>query len=255
MSTCHLGEHFDIHGGGPDLVFPHHENEIAQSEAATGKHYVNLWMHAGAVRVDNEKMSKSLGNFFTIREVLGKYHPEVIRFFLVSSHYRSPINYSEENLVEAKAGLERFYAALRGVEDATLVDKSALKQSAYYQRFIEAMNDDFNTREAIAVLYDMVRDLNNAQRTDDQATVAQIASQLKSLGAVLGILQDDPEHYFQGVGSDDELTAQSIEAFIQQRLQARKDKNFALADKIRDDLKEKGVILEDTREGTSWKRD
>ncbi|MGV6806647.1 MAG: cysteine--tRNA ligase, partial [bacterium] len=161
MSTCCLGDTFDIHGGGPDLPFPHHENEIAQSEAATGKKYVNYWMHAGAVRVDNEKMSKSLGNFFTIRDVLTKYQPEVVRFLLLSSHYRSPINYSEDNLREAKAGLERFYMALRPYGDVAPASLTDMAHSDYLQRFNDAMNDDFNSREALSAMYDLVRDINS----------------------------------------------------------------------------------------------
>ena len=163
MSTCCLGNHFDIHGGGPDLVFPHHENEIAQSEAATGEKYANTWMHAGAVRVDNEKMSKSLGNFFTIREVLEKYHPEVVRYFLMSSHYRSPINYSEDSLLEARSGLERMYTALRDYEAVAAASICTLAESDYYPRFTAAMDDDFNTREALAVIFELVRELNSSK--------------------------------------------------------------------------------------------
>ena len=254
MSTCHLGDSFDIHGGGPDLVFPHHENEIAQSEAATHKHYANVWMHAGAVRVDDEKMSKSLGNFFTIREVLEKYHPEVVRFFLISSHYRSPINYSEENLVEARNGLERFYAALRGVEPRAPLTAGALSQSRFYPRFIEAMDDDFNTREAIAVLYDLVKELNNAKRAGDGDTAVALAAELRAFGEILGLFRAEPEEWFKGYGGETGLDEKEIEAQIARRAQAKKDRDFALADRIRDDLRALGVELEDSREGTSWRR-
>ncbi|MCK9502961.1 MAG: cysteine--tRNA ligase [Porticoccaceae bacterium] len=256
MSTCHLGDSFDIHGGGPDLVFPHHENEIAQSEAATHKHYVNYWMHAGAVRVNDEKMSKSLGNFFTIREVLAKYHPEVVRFFLISSHYRSPINYSEDNLIEAKSGLERFYAALRGVTGLYDISTGEMHNSPFYQRFVAAMDDDFNTREAIAVLYDLVRDLNNAKRDSALDIAARLASELKALGVILGICQDNPDGFFQGVATSDDggLSAAAIQALIDERLDARNNKNFARSDEIRDQLKAQGIELEDSKDGTIWKR-
>ncbi len=254
MSTCCLGDSFDIHGGGPDLVFPHHENEIAQSEAATGQTYAHTWMHAGAVRVDNEKMSKSLGNFFTIREILDKYHPEVVRYFLISSHYRSPINYSEHNLQIAKQALDRFYQALRpfsAVEAQSVAELAA--DDPYVQRFHAAMSDDFNTPEALAVLFDLVRDLNTAV-AGDGADAERLAGLLKSLGALLGVLQVDAEGFLKA-GASDALSAEEIEALIEQRLQARKVKNFARADEIRDELKARGVVLEDSREGTSWRRE
>jgi cysteinyl-tRNA synthetase len=254
MSTVHLGETLDIHGGGPDLVFPHHENEIAQSESANHKHLANVWMHAGAVRVDNEKMSKSLGNFFTIREVLEKYHPEVVRFFLISSHYRSPINYSEDNLIEAKAGLERFYAALRGIEGVYDISHGELAKTPIYQRFVKSMNDDFNTREAIAALYELVKDLNNAKRDGDQNSALVLASQLKAMGDILGIFQADPERWFKGYGLAEGMPAEEIELLIAQRVAAKSDKNYALADQIRQDLKARGVELEDGKDGTIWRR-
>lgn len=253
MATCHLGDSFDIHGGGPDLVFPHHENEIAQSEAATHKHYVNYWMHAGAVRVNDEKMSKSLGNFFTIRQVLAKYHPEVVRFFLISSHYRSPINYSEDSLIEAKSGLERIYGALRGIEGVPDLAHGGAG-SDYYKRFAAAMDDDFNTREAIAVLYDLVREINSARRGDNLAHALELAAELKAMGRILGICQAPPEQFFQGAGSDGGISAEDVEEMIRRRLDARKNKNFALSDEIRDTLKEQGIILEDSKDGTTWKR-
>lgn len=252
MSVCCLGETFDIHGGGPDLPFPHHENEIAQSEAATGKTYVNYWMHAGAVRVDNEKMSKSLGNFFTIRDVLKKYHPEVVRYFLISSHYRSPINYSEDNLLEARGGLERFYTALRGFSDIAPADQETLRASEAYQRFTAAMDDDFNTREALTVLFGLVRELN-ALPAGERGRAVQLAAELKGLGRCLGILEADPELFLQG-GSADGMDSGAIEALIAERDQAKKSRDFARADEIRDQLSEQGILLEDSRDGTRWRR-
>ncbi|SFT93579.1 MULTISPECIES: cysteine--tRNA ligase [Pseudomonas] len=246
MSTCCLGETFDIHGGGPDLVFPHHENEIAQSEAATGKLYANAWMHAGAVRVDGEKMSKSLGNFFTIREVLQKYHPEVVRYFLVSSQYRSPINYSEDSLKEAKGALERFYHALKGLPEAP-----AAGGDAFVARFSEAMDDDFNSPEACAVLFEMVREVNRLRDTDVQAA-AGLAARLKELAGVLGVLQLEPEAFLQA-GAEGKVDAAEVEALIAARLQARSDKNWAESDRIRDQLTAMGVVLEDGKGGTTWR--
>jgi cysteinyl-tRNA synthetase len=243
MSTCCLGDTFDIHGGGPDLKFPHHENEIAQSEAATGKKYVNTWMHAGAVRVDGEKMSKSLGNFFTIREILDKYPAEVVRFLLLSSQYRSAINYSEDSLKEAQTKLERFYNALLDVPVGDVKDID----NDYSARFHAAMDDDFNTPVAIAVLFDLVRDLNKASG-DEQAT---LAGQLRFLGGVLGCLQSDPQSFLQS-GAGDE--AEWIEEMIQKRLEAKKAKDFATADAVRDELTAKGIVLKDGPEGTTWSK-
>ena len=248
MSTCCLGNNFDIHGGGPDLVFPHHENEIAQAEAATGEDYANCWMHAGAVRVDNEKMSKSLGNFFTIREILEQWHPEVVRYFLISSHYRSAINYSTDNLSIAQQSLDRFYQCLQSVPKQQPVSLSDLPDSEALTRFCKAMDDDFNTPEALAVLFELVRDINQAQ--PDQAE--SLAQSLVSMGAVLGILQLEPRAYLQYGG--DEVDADWVEAQIEARLQARKDKDFAKADAIREALSEAGIVLEDSREGTQWRR-
>ncbi|CDZ93598.1 cysteine--tRNA ligase [Pseudomonas saudiphocaensis] len=246
MSTCCLGETFDIHGGGPDLVFPHHENEIAQSEAATGKLYANAWMHAGAVRVDGEKMSKSLGNFFTIREVLEKYHPEVVRYLLVASHYRSPINYSEDSLKEAKGALERFYTALRGLPEVP-----AAGGEAFVERFGAAMDDDFNSPEACAVLFDMAREINRLRDSDQQAAAA-LAARLKELGSVLGVLQMSPDAFLQ-VGAEGKVDAAEVEALIAARLQARAEKNWAESDRIRDQLAAMGVVLEDGKGGTTWR--
>lgn len=250
MSTRCLGDTFDIHGGGPDLVFPHHENEIAQSEAATGKTYVNYWMHAGAVRVDNEKMSKSLGNFFTIREILDKYHAEVVRFFLISSHYRSPINYSEDSLKEAKSGLDRFYQSLQNHADVPALTLQALKQTESWQQFSAAMDDDFNVREALAVMYGLVREINS--QSDNAQEKAAI---LKAFGNVLGILQADATEFLQAGSQVAGLDSQAIEEKIQQRNQAKADKDFALADQIRDELKAQGIILADSAQGTTWRRE
>lgn len=247
MSTCCLGETFDIHGGGPDLVFPHHENEIAQSEAATGKTYAETWMHAGAVRVDGEKMSKSLGNFFTIREVLAKYPAEVVRYLLVSSHYRSPINYSEDNLKEARGALERFYLALKGLPEA-----QPAGAEAYVERFSNAMNDDFNTPEACSVLFEMVREINRLKDTDLQSA-ANLAAQLKQLAGLLGILQLNPDEFLQGAVSNSEVDVAKIEALIAARLEARANKNWAESDRIRDELSAMGVIIEDGKGGTTWR--
>ncbi|MAK44208.1 MAG: cysteine--tRNA ligase [Spongiibacter sp.] len=254
MSTCCLGDNFDIHGGGPDLVFPHHENEIAQSEAATGKPYANTWMHAGAVRVDNEKMSKSLGNFFTIREILDKYHPEVVRYFLISSHYRSAINYSEDNLQIARQTLERFSPALKGLPVEPVTPYNELPaDNRYVQRFDAAMSDDFAAPEALAVLFDLVRELNNARAAGEDAAVTEQAALLRSLGAILGILGCEAEAFLQA-GSAGELSAEEIESLIAERVQAKKDRDFARADGIRAQLLEGGVVLEDSREGTTWRR-
>ncbi|MDA7086552.1 cysteine--tRNA ligase [Pseudomonas sp. SA3-5] len=246
MSTCCLGETFDIHGGGPDLVFPHHENEIAQSEAATGKLYANAWMHAGAVRVDGEKMSKSLGNFFTIREVLEKYHPEVVRYLLVSSHYRSPINYSEDSLKEAKGALERFYNALKGLPDAP-----AAGGETFVERFGAAMDDDFNSPEACAVLFELAREINRL-RDSDQPAAAGLAARLKELAGVLGVLQLHPDAFLQA-GAAGKVDAAEVETLIAARLQARAEKNWGESDRIRDQLTTMGVVLEDGKGGTTWR--
>lgn len=270
MSTCCLGNHFDIHGGGMDLQFPHHENEIAQSEGATGETFVNLWMHNGFVRVDDEKMSKSLGNFFTVREVLNQYQPEIIRFFILSSHYRSPLNYSDEQLNDAKAGLDRLYMALRGIEITT----DAAIEDDYKTRFEQAMDDDFNTPVARSVLFDLARELNTVKKESNIDRSVALASSLKFLGGLLGILQDDPEVFLKGniflannspsagtsitlvTSSTTVLTGEYIDQQIQVRLDAKKAKDWALADKIRNDLKEQGVILEDSPDGTtSWRRE
>ncbi|MBK6286440.1 MAG: cysteine--tRNA ligase [Gammaproteobacteria bacterium] len=251
MAMNCLGETLDIHGGGPDLVFPHHENEIAQSEAATGKCFANYWMHVGALRIDNEKMSKSLGNFFTIREVLARFRPEVVRYLLIASHYRSPINYSQQSLQGAQAALERFYAALRDFGDVEPSDRSTLESSDYAARFCAAMDEDFNTPEALAVMYELVRELNSAAR-DGLARARSLAADLKGFGAVFGILAEDPRLFRRGGGADTEDDA--IDELVQQRNTAKKAGDFARADAIRAQLGERGIVIEDTREGSVWRR-
>ena len=262
MSTAALGNHFDIHGGGMDLQFPHHENEIAQSEAATGEKFVNLWMHNGFVNVDEAKMSKSLGNFFTVREVLKKYRPEVVRYFILNSHYRSPLNYSDQSLDVAAAGLARLYLALRGIRPAI-----APRQSRFQERFAEAMNDDFNTPVVISVLFDLAREINRLRETE-AAQAAELAALLIELGGVLGILQSDPENHFQTtsvsinetLSMSDTVSAivtygkEHIELLINQRNEARKNKNWKEADRIRDELAANGILIEDGASGTSWRR-
>ncbi|MWJ28447.1 cysteine--tRNA ligase [Halomonas sp. ZH2S] len=251
MSTCCLGDTFDIHGGGPDLTFPHHENEIAQSEAATGKPYVHTWMHAGAVRINHEKMSKSLGNFFTIREVLAHHDPEVVRYLLVASHYRSPINYTPESLSDARKSLERFYNALEGVvlED-TQVEEQDLPPR-FFERFVASMDDDFNTPEALSVMFDLARELNRAKKEDPQ-NVPVLAFELKRLGGILGLLQQVPEDFLKGQSAALSLPEKEIEARIVARAEAKKAKDFAKADAIRDELAALGIVLKDSREGTTW---
>ncbi|WP_211310905.1 cysteine--tRNA ligase [Halomonas denitrificans] len=263
MSTCCLGETFDIHGGGPDLMFPHHENEIAQSEAATGQRYVNTWMHAGAVRVNQEKMSKSLGNFFTIRDVLEHHDPEVVRYLLVASHYRSPINYAPESLAEARKSLERFYNALEGLAleglalEAVALDESTAETLApssdggHAARFAAAMDDDFNTPEALSVLFDLAREVNRARKEAPERAPA-LAAELKRLGAVLGLLQQDPASFLKAGAADLPLAEAEIQARIEARAAAKKAKDFARADAIRDELAALGIILKDSREGTTW---
>ncbi|QNI03104.1 cysteine--tRNA ligase [Halomonas sp. SH5A2] len=252
MSTCCLGDTFDIHGGGPDLTFPHHENEIAQSEAATGKTYVNTWMHAGAVRVDQEKMSKSLGNFFTIREVLAEHDPEVVRYLLVASHYRSAINYSLDSLSEARKSLTRFYTALEGVDVEFPAPSDHPADTIYRERFTAAMDDDFNTPEALAVLFDLARDVNRT-KSDAPEKAQGLAVELKQMGGVLGLLQQSPEAFLKGSQQQNlALSESAINEKIAQRQAAKANKDFAQADAIRDELAALGIILKDSREGTTW---
>jgi cysteinyl-tRNA synthetase len=249
MSTCCLGPTFDIHGGGPDLKFPHHENEIAQSEAATGEKYVNYWMHAGAIRVGKDKMSKSLGNFKTIREELKTYSGETIRYFLISSHYRSQVEYSPVSLNEVQSALDRFYQALRGI---AITDLHTIDAN-YQMRFDSAMCDDFNTPEALAVMFDLVKALNSSQ-IDVEKSV--LAATLVRLGGILGILQQDPEAYFKSTQNnvDGAVSEEEIEAMITERASARAKKDWAESDRIRDKLMEQGVVLDDAKGVTSWRR-
>jgi len=267
MSVALLGEHFDIHGGGMDLKFPHHENEIAQTCAACDSRFVNLWMHNGFVRINDEKMSKSLGNFFTVREVLEWVRdPEVIRYFVLNSHYRGPINYTPDNLVQADAGLERLYLALRSVVPAA--DGTAGEAT---RRFDEAMDDDFNTPVAIAELQTLAREVNTAKAAGEADAAAAGAGELRALGARLGILGRDPEEFLRqrprrqakadGAGPDggpaatDELSDAEIERLIAARAEARSAKNFGESDRIRDMLAASGVVLEDQPGGvTLWRR-
>lgn len=249
MSTQMLGNHFDIHGGGQDLQFPHHENEIAQSECCTGEKFVNYWMHNGFVRVNEEKMSKSLGNFFTLRDVSKEFKAEEIRYFILSSHYRSQLNYSEDQLNNARSALKRFYGCLLGAEGCELPT-----YTDYQKRFEAALNDDFNTANAVAVLFDLVRDINRA-KTEDPATVNALASLLKYLGSIIGLLQSDAESYLKGnVGDDSGLNDDKVEELLQQRLDARELKDWALADRIRDKLTAARIVLEDGVGGTRWRR-
>ncbi|NMH61263.1 cysteine--tRNA ligase [Alteromonas ponticola] len=246
MNSKHLGHHFDIHGGGADLIFPHHENEIAQSCCAYDTQYVNFWMHGGMVQVNDEKMSKSLGNFFTLRDVVKLHDPETVRFFLLTAHYRSQLNYDDESIHQARASLERLYTALRGITPASDVE---LSYGGYLPRFEKAMNDDLNVPEAMAVLFDVARELNK-QKTD-QAEAAKLAGVLVGLGAILGILQSAPDQFLQA-GSEDDVA--EIEALIKQRNDARASKDWAAADAARDALTAKGIVLEDGPEGTIWRR-
>ncbi|MEE9321494.1 MAG: cysteine--tRNA ligase [Granulosicoccus sp.] len=249
-----LGDEFDIHGGGMDLEFPHHENEIAQSEAATGKSFAQYWMHNGLVRIDDEKMSKSLNNFFTIRDVLKSYSGEEIRYFIMASHYRSPLNYATGQLDAARSALRRFYTALRGQD----VVADAPIDEPYLQRFEAAMDDDLNTPEAIAILHELAGELNRLTKngkkvTDSGERSAQLAHTLRALGGRLGLLQAEPEAVLQA-GHNDALDSAAIEVLISERVAARADKDWARSDEIRDQLVEAGVVLEDAGGVTTWRR-
>ncbi|MBF4489466.1 MULTISPECIES: cysteine--tRNA ligase [unclassified Psychrobacter] len=264
MSTKCLGNTFDIHGGGHDLQFPHHENEIAQSEAATGCEYARNWMHVGFINVDGEKMSKSLDNFSTIRDVIAHFHPETLRFFLLSSHYRSQVNFSDSALEEAHNSLSRLYNTLKLAEQQkgeALVINEALINDAYSstagQDFIKAMNDDFNSSTAISVLFGLARDINKAIKAEDVASVWQWAQQLKALAQVLNVLQQPVSQFLQAVvgdQADDGLTDAVIDGLIIERAEAKANKDFARADEVREQLKAAGIELEDSRAGTTWRR-
>jgi cysteinyl-tRNA synthetase len=245
MASALLGEHFDIHGGGQDLQFPHHENEIAQSEGASGARFVNYWMHNGFVRVDEQKMSKSLGNFFTLRDIFAKYDPEVVRFFIVRAHYRSPLNYSDAHLDDAKAALSRLYTALKDTDPAAGVDWT----EPHARRFKEAMDDDFGTPEAVAVLFDLANRINSGEKT--------LTPLLRSLGGILGLLQNDPQAFLKGARTaeaSDRALGQRIDQLITQRNEARARKDYAEADRIRRELDAAGVVLEDSGARTTWRR-
>ncbi|MBQ4543732.1 MAG: class I tRNA ligase family protein, partial [Clostridia bacterium] len=250
MANRYLGTTIDIHSGGQDLIFPHHENEIAQSECANHAPFAKYWLHNGYINVDNVKMSKSLGNFFTVRDVLKEFKPETIRFFMLSSHYRSPINFSRDLIIQAQTGLERIYTCLDNLEflaqnavSGEIDDDVKEMCSSYKKSFCEALDDDFNTSLAISVLFDFARDINtNITSVNNKETIMEVYDMLKELGGVLGLLQKQ----------QDKTLAEDIEKLINERQQARKEKNFALADKIRDDLKAQGIILEDTPQGVKW---
>jgi cysteinyl-tRNA synthetase len=244
MTKNCLGAEFDIHGGGSDLRFPHHENEIAQSEAANQGHFAHYWMHSGMVQVNSEKMSKSLGNFFVITDVLKQYPAEVVRYFLISGHYRSEINYSDENLQSAHAALTRLYTALRN-----LPASEPMAESTYRERFVDAMEDDFNTPEALAVLFELAREINKA-RANDISEAAMLGAELKNLAEILGILNQDPEVFLKG-DSDD---VAEIEALISKRNEARKNKDYQAADEARAKLTAMGIVIEDGQSGTTWRR-
>jgi cysteinyl-tRNA synthetase len=249
MSCALLGEHFDIHGGGMDLQFPHHENEIAQSEGASGQTYVNYWMHNGFLNVDNEKMSKSLGNFFTIRDVLSKFDGETVRFFMLRTHYRSPFNFSDASLEDARQALRRLYTALEGHPPSAHDGGSVLDEThPAVQRFAQAMDEDFNTPLALAVLFDLASDLNRSADADTAAL-------LRRLGGVLGLLQQEAQSYLRSAGSAQaELDVTAIEALIAERTAAKAEKDFARADAVRTQLLAMGIVLKDGPQGTSWVR-
>ncbi len=258
MSVRCLGSRFDIHGGGMDLQFPHHENEIAQACAATGDSFARIWMHNGFVQINEEKMSKSLGNFFTVREVLERYDPEVVRFFIVASHYRSPLNYSSEQLDNARAALERFYIALRDLppetEDGREGDVGTGGDAE--ARFRAAMDDDFNTPEALEVLFDLARRINRARQAGETALAIGMGRELRRLGGVLGLLQRRPDDFLQGrsKAGGGGLAEAEIEALIERRNEARRNRDWTEADRLRDELEAQGIVLEDSPAGTTWRR-
>ncbi|MBJ6801247.1 cysteine--tRNA ligase [Geomonas propionica] len=267
MSSKFLGDTFDIHGGGKDLIFPHHENEIAQSEAASGKPFVKYWLHNGFVNINSEKMSKSLGNFFTIKEVLERYDAEVLRFFLLSAHYRSPIDFSDQNLKESALGLERIYKALAGIDErlAAGTDHPSTEESAELNekcgsiatRFREAMDDDFNTAMALGHVFDLVRSVNRALPVSPLELLKRVKQEIAGIAATLGVCDSVPAEFLQRMKdrktSDMEIPVEEIEALIAERAEARKTKNFKRSDEIRDLLLEKNIVLLDSAQGTTWK--
>ena len=247
MSIDALGETFDIHGGGSDLKFPHHENEIAQSECVTGKDFAKIWMHTGSLRIDKEKMSKSLGNFVTVKESLENHSPEVLRLFLISSHYRSPLNYSDESIEEAKSSLDRLYNSIKDLE---YLSKESV-ESEYSDKFHNAMQDDFNTPSAISVLFEIARQVNSLKKDNEIEEANKLASELYDLSSILGLLQQDPNDYFRdGIN----ISESQIQSLIDKRNKARAEKDFTLSDKIRDDLLEMGIALEDRNNETVWRK-
>ena len=248
MSMDALGESFDIHAGGSDLKFPHHENEIAQSESATGNKFAKYWMHTGPLRIDKKKMSKSLDNFLTIRDALKNYPYEVIRYFLLSSHYRSPVNYSETALEEAKAALDRLYTS---IHDVDISDEGEAAKSSHTEQFQQAMDDDFNVPEALAVLFDLAKAANKAKETGDQERIKLLVNELVHLSKPLGLLQQDPGIFLK---SGVNVNESEIEALIDKREKARNSGDYLAADGIRDQLFEQNIILEDSKEGTFWRR-
>ena len=248
MSTCALGDTFDIHGGGSDLMFPHHENEIAQSEAATGATFAKLWMHNGPLRIDDEKMSKSLGNFFTVREVLATYKPEIVRHLLISSHYRSPINYSQQSLSQSVKAVERFYHCLK---DLDLAATKTLTNSRFEKAFRRAMDDDFNTPEALSVLFEMVSEIHQL-KGEDPALANQLGALLVRLGGSLGLLQAEPAAFLQHSVKSDLDTAE-IERLVAERVAARASQDWRRADEIRDQLSKLNVVIEDSVGGSTWR--
>ncbi|WFF38214.1 cysteine--tRNA ligase [Moraxella nasibovis] len=259
MSGCCLGETFDIHGGGHDLQFPHHENEIAQSEACTGKTYANNWLHVGFINVDGEKMSKSLGNFSTIKDVLAKFHGETVRFFILSSHYRSQVNFSDVALNESHTAISRLYHALKSAEGVgEIAPDHAIVQAEFAKgfadEFAQAMNDDFNTPKAVSVLFSVAGEVNRAIKAGDHEMAVQYGVLLKTLASNLGLLSVSASEFLQASLSDEGLSAEAIEALIAERQDAKANKDFARADQIRAELKEQGVELEDSRAGTTWRR-
>lgn len=247
MNSKELGNHFDIHGGGSDLMFPHHENEIAQSCCAHGDEYVNYWLHTGMLTINEEKMSKSLNNFFTIRDILNQYDGESVRYFFLTAQYRSLLDYSEENIGLARKALERLYTALRGCDTSVKLAEN----DEYVTAFKAAMDDDFNTPAALAVLFELAREINKL-KTEDTALANRLAARLKQLGGVLGLLAQAPETFLQGRANNDEVA--EIEALIQQRNEARASKNWAAADEARNKLTAMGIVLEDGANGTTWRK-
>ena len=250
MSTHFIDDNFDIHGGGMDLTFPHHENEIAQSEGATGCKFVNTWMHVGFVNINDEKMSKSLNNFFTIRDILEKYDGETLRYFLISSHYRSPLNFSSTNIDSAKSALKRLYTATRGLSDNVGINYVSNNNLDYEDRFNSALNDDFNTPIAISILFEIAKQIN-VERLNDLKKANALSQLLKKLANFLGILEYDADEYLK---QGSELSENEILDKISKREQARLSKDFAMSDQVRDELLEFGIILEDTADGTTWRR-